>query len=252
MKKLFSILFLCVTLSVATVTLAPQQAEAAVAVVQSKTVALGTLFSGDGIAELSFDSTTTVGNRILVIVGTAQSSRDITSIVDNGAGGVNTYSEVAGSDLTTGEPGRTWTYISIATAATATQVTVTLTSATAAESMITLLEISGSHASSPVEDISTASTAATTTHTISAVDVANAGSLLVGHMWMEGTGSYTIDSDFTQVHNNARGLSGWDQVDAGSFTMVNTSAGNETGQNVLIAIQPAAAASSGLLRRRRS
>lgn len=217
----------------------------AVSVVQSKTVALGSLFAGDGIAELSFDAPCTSGNRIVVDVGTAQSSRDITSITDNGSG--TSYTEVAGSDLTTGEPSRSWRYISSVLSSTPSQVTVNLSSATAAEAMITLYEIAGSHATTPVEDISTLDNAGTpgTTHTLPDVDAAAAGSLLLLMQWMNGTGSYTIDADFTQVYNNARGVGGWDQVNAGTFNAVVTSAGSEGGISVLNVIQPAAAAPAG-------
>ena len=220
----------------------------AVSVVQTKVTASTTPFVTDGIEALTFDATTTVGNYILVGIAVTQSNRTISSVVDNGSGGSNTYALVSdGSVNANHEIAATaefWIYGAPVERA-ATVVTVTISSAIGSPSQMWIAEISGQHASSPIEDVAIALTSPDgTTHTTGNVTTASAGSLLVVMGYGTG-GTYTHDADFTSIETSAQGLSGYDQVDAGTFNCVYTSAANEAQVNALVAIAPAAGGGGG-------
>jgi hypothetical protein len=232
-------------LTVVLVVAAVSVADAAATVTQFKTDASSTPWSGDGVDDLAFDASVGAGSLVCPIISLSASTRTISSVTDNGG---NTYALASqgGTDATTeiGGVSEVWIYCSVTTTTMQT-VTVTLNSSLGSPAAFSIVEIDGQHAT-PVEDVALATTTTVLTHTSGSVTTASAGSALIGAMYGS-TGSYTIDADFTTLFNDTQGLGGYDEVGAGSFTMVNTSVSAESQAIVLIAIAPAAApaASSG-------
>jgi hypothetical protein len=220
-------------------------AQAAVAVVQSKTATSATPFDTDGIDALTFDSGAPVGSLIVVGFAVPTAARTVTTVSDGtnnlvlcSQGGTNaTASEAALSEV--------WLYCGIATA-TVNTVTVTLSGAVASNSLFFIAEFSGHDANSwPIEDAVVANTASGTTHSSGNLVTASAGSALVGIAFGT-TGSYTNDADFTALDVDATlGVSGYDLVGAATSTYAVTTAAGETTSMAAIAITPSMPAAAG-------
>jgi hypothetical protein len=150
-------------------------------------------------------------------------------------GGTEATQDVSGS-------AEVWCFSRVATAS-VTEIVVTLSSAVASNAILFTLEVSGQHAT-PIEDVAAAETTGVTTHSSGNVVTASAGSLLVGIIF--GTsGAYTNDPDFTLLDDESGfATSGYDLVDAGTFTYEVTTSATENAAIVAVAIAPAVVAVS--------
>jgi hypothetical protein len=199
-------------------------------------------FVTDGIADATFGANTTIGNLMIVAFDVQTGTRTVTSVTAGGAtlslcsqGGVNATQETADSF-------EMWMYCGVATSAT-TACSATLSSAVSISGKLICTEFSGQHAtfSSAIEDIAIATNSGIGDHDTGNVVTANAGSALVGYL-IGGSGSYTIDADFTEFTGtgDAFGRAGYDLVGAVTASYNTTSAGNESTGQIVIAIAPAA------------
>lgn len=216
--------------------LLPLQANAAV--VQSVIDASTTPWVTDAVAELTFGSDFTVGNTVCVGFGMDASSRTISSVEDDG-GPTNTYTLAA----TVENPGSSeaWMYCGIVERA-ANVITVTISSALASPGAIFGWEISGARASASVGNTATNLSSATTSHPApvsGTLALTDATAQLLGFSYGS-TGTYTIDAGFTELWNRNVGTGGYQSVSAAD-SMVNTTGGNESANNLLVEIRPAAA-----------
>lgn len=222
---------------------APTPALGAVAFVQSSTPDITDPFVTDGIGDTSFGSNTTIGNLIVVGFSVDTGTRTVSSVTLGGGGtfvlcaqgGVNATIESA-------DPVELWLYCGVAESA-STLVQVTLSSAVAVSGSVWAAEFSGQHATfaTAIEDVAIAANAGSTNHDTGNVVTASAGSALVGFIH-GGSGTYTIDTDFTAFASltDGFGTGGYDLVDAGTFSFNTTTAANETTGQIVIAIAPAA------------
>jgi hypothetical protein len=234
-------------LSLAVAPLFTPAAGAAVAVVQMSTPDITDPFITDGIGDTSFGANCTAGNLLIVGFDVQTGSRTVSGVSGCGAtfslcsqGGTNATQETADSF-------EMWMYCGVATT-TGTLIQVTLSSAVSVSGKVWAIELSGQHATfaSAIEDIAIATNSGVGNHDTGNVVTASAGSALVGYL-IGGSGSYTLDTDFTAITGvaDAFGDAGYDLVDAGTFSFNTTSAGNESTGQMVIAIAPAAGGGGG-------
>lgn len=226
--------------------LLPARAQAAVAFVQSA-FDITNPFITDGIADVTFASPTTPGNYLIVWFYVETGSRTVSSVT-LGGGGTFTLCSDGGTNATieTVDPFEMWAYCGVIESAD-TLVQVTLSSAVGASNQKAIaVEISGQHATTPIEDIAIATNNGVGNHDTGNVTTANAGSLLLGFI-MGTPGVYTIDTDFTALTgiSDTTGTAGYDEVDAVTASFTATTAGTETTGQVIIAIAPAAGGGGG-------
>jgi hypothetical protein len=208
-----------------------------------------TPFITDGIEQRTFGDPVAPGSLVVVAVALLTSSRTLT-VVDDSAGGVNTYTVCTdgGTNATTeiGGASEMWFYCSTTTA-TMQAVTVTTNSAVSTQAYMMMFEVDGQHASTPVEDVAT-SVGTTTPYTVGPVTTTSAGSLLIGLCFSSTNGDYTTAGgswtnyyDFGAPTGAGHAIIGdyQDGVGAASTSWSFTSAANEGGPKVLIAIAPA-------------
>lgn len=206
-------------------------------------VASGTsAFATDGIDALSFASAASVGDRVYVGISLTATNRTITSVVDDGS---NTYTLVSdGTDSATIELGAAgvelWLYAADVTTTMQT-VTATISSALASPSIWFIVVVRGQHASTPNEDVATATQpTATTSHPCGPVSTASADSGLIG--FIAGTnGTYNNESGWTSIYSNTNFHAAYRTIGAASTTWTVATPGNENTASVLLAIAPAAA-----------
>jgi len=218
-------------------------------VVQFKESTDGNIFATDGIEAVVFDSTVPAGSFVTVAINVPSTTRSISSVVDNGG---NTYALLTqGGTNATIDSGTTasevWIYGAQITSS-MTTVTVTVSSAIAAPSKIVLWEVTGQHATTPVEDVAVGVTTTGTSHAVGPVVTAAAGSVLIGSMYTGASAEVlTNDASFTEAANTSEGIAAHDLVGAASTSWTVTSTTNAAMAMVLVAIQPAAAGGVGPL-----
>jgi hypothetical protein len=209
--------------------------------VQLKVTTNANAFETDATEALTFDSNATVGNFVVVGIGLTATNRTISSVTDSGGntyallseGGVNATVDSGGSAT------EVWLYGAPVTSA-ANIVTVVINSALATPARMWILEVSGQHATTPIEDVAVTTTTSATSHPSGSVTTAAAGNIVIGMLF--GTnGTYTNQATWTQIDNSANGISAYKAVDAATTTWTPTTGGSESTAIVTIAIQPAAA-----------
>ena len=225
-------------LLLAALLLLPARAQAAVAFVQSG-VNTTTPFTGDGIADVTLGANSTIGNLMVVAFSVEASSRSVTSVTAGGATLTLCSDGTQTATLEISTVREIWAYCGVATSAT-TAVQVTISSACACVGFVAAAEFSGAaFTSSQVEDVAVATNNALGNHDTGNVTTANAGSVLFGFIAGSG-GAYNEDADFTSFTgaDHGNGVSGYDLVDAGSFSYTPTTDGTEETLQMVIAIAP--------------
>lgn len=223
--------------------LAAAPAQADVAVVQSNCVAANP-FVTDGIADLTLGANATTGNYLIVAFSVPASSRTVTSVVQGATsltlmtdGVQQATQEAAGAE-------EQWAY-SVVVASASTAVTVTLSSAVATGGTVCAIELSGQHATTPIEDVTVGQNSGTV-HDTGNVTTANAGSLLFGYI-NGSSGDYNQDADFTTLTNGetTTSISGYDLVGAVTASYTPETVGTEQTLQMVIAIAPAGGGGGG-------
>jgi hypothetical protein len=213
-------------------------------VVQTKVTVNANAFSGDATEALTFDAPATVGNYIVAAFWVTASSRDISTVTDNGSGGTNTYAilsqgGVDANRINGTEQVEVW-IVGALVERVASIVTVVLNGAVGSPGRMAIWEVTGQHAT-PVEDVATQDNGGTgdQSHDTGPVVTAAAASLLFAVL-AGGSGTYTNPGGWTELDNQANGLIAYRSVDAASTTWIPTSAANEQTVSAVVAIQPAA------------
>jgi hypothetical protein len=232
-----TLLALCLALGLAT----PAQAD--VAVVQSNCVASNP-FVTDGIADLTLAGNATIGNYLIVAFSVPASSRTVSSVAQGATGLTLMTDGVQAATQEASGAEEQWAY-SVVVASASTAVTVTLSSAVATGGQVCAIELSGQHATTPIEDVAVAQNSGTS-HDTGNVTTANAGSLLFGYI-NGSSGDYNEDADFTTLTSaeTTNHISGYDLVGAVTASYTPTTAGTEQTLQMVIAIAPAGGGGGG-------
>lgn len=176
------------------------------------------------------------GDRICVGSDVQASSRTMT-ITDNRSGSSNTYTRMATREIAATL--EFWVDCAVTDAA-VTQVTGTISSAIATTSHLYVWVISGAAASIGTPNSVTAETTpAATTHNPGTITITGASALLLGASVHAGTGSITIDANYTSRYSQTGIIVGDREVTAND-DMANTTAGNRNSISYLVEIPPAA------------
>lgn len=163
---------------------------AAPTLVQSQCEESATHFSGSSAKTINFDSATTAGNLLIVLLG-VRSGRTVSSLNDNNA---NAFTQLQFDSNSGDASSRAWIYFR-ENAASATSVTVTLDTTFANQSLICISEWSGMETNA--DDVTATNEGSTNTADSSNITTTTADAVVVYIVSSSNSAGWTGDADFT-------------------------------------------------------
>jgi len=172
-----------------------------------------------------------------ICVGTdVQGSSRTMTITDNRGGGSNTYTRMATREIASSL--EIWNDCTV-TDASVTEVTGTISSTIGTASHMYVWVISGGAASIGTPNAVTAESTSGTAHNPGTLTITGASALYLGVSVHAGTGSFTIDADYTSRYSQTGIIVGDDEVTANA-DMANTTGGNRVSISYLVEVPPSA------------